>query len=164
MSFPPGNVLRRQNQTCDSGSDLLPLRLSDIIARPSFMPNILQYRLYNRSGHTKFHQLSSTFIKFHQLSSSFAIINSSGYIGSWNFLLLFQRRGDPEVFDFAARLLVPLLIFSCCLRPQMLLAFSFFGIVALGLLLLLSTAGMVMLILLPLDGVSGGSGNSLKWM
>lgn len=71
------------------------------------------------------------------------------YIGSWNFLLLFQRRGDPEVFDFAARLLVPLLIFSCCLRaPQMLLAFSFFGLVALALLLLLSTAGMVMLILL----------------
>ena len=74
MSFPPGNVLRRQNQTCDSGSDLLPLRLSDIIARPSFMPNILQYRLYNRSGHTKFHQLSSTFIKFHQLSSTFIVI------------------------------------------------------------------------------------------
>ena len=74
MSFPPGNVLRRQNQTCDSGSDLLPLRLSDIIARPSFMPNILQYRLYNRSGHTKFHQLSSSFINFHQLSSTFIVI------------------------------------------------------------------------------------------
>lgn len=104
---------------------------------------------YNSPGHTNFHELS-TF---------------SGYIGSWNFLLLFQRRGDPEVFDFAARLLVPLLIFSCCLRaPQMLLAFGFFGLVALGLLLLLSTAGMVMLILLPLVGPKYSETRNWVWM
>jgi len=71
------------------------------------------------------------------------------YIGLWNFWLLLQRRGDLDTFDPAARLLVPLLIFTSVIRMKStMLALLFFGLVAVATALLLCGAGVVMVILM----------------
>jgi len=62
---------------------------------------------------------------------------------------LLQRRGDLDTFDPAARLLVPLLIFTSVIRMKStMLALLFFGLVAVATALLLCGAGVVMVILM----------------
>lgn len=75
----------------------------------------------------------------------------AGYIGTWDLVLLLQRRSDSEVLDLVSRFLVPLLLLSGLLRaPATLLSSIFFGVLAVAALMLLSSAGLVLLVVMLL--------------